>query len=99
MTDEILLEAIEKMDRAVEHARSQFTTVRTGRATPALVEKLMVEYYGADVPLQQLAGFQVPEARMLVVKPHDRGALPPSNGPSATPTWASRRPMTEPSFD
>jgi len=75
VTDEILLEAIEKMDRAVEHARSQFTTVRTGRATPALVEKLMVEYYGSDVPLQQLAGFQVPEARMLVVKPHDRGAL------------------------
>ena len=75
MTDEILLEAIEKMDRAIEHARSQFTTVRTGRATPALVEKLMVDYYGSDVPLQQLAGFQVPEARMLVVKPHDRGAL------------------------
>ena len=75
MTDEILLEAIEKMDRALEHVQSQFTTVRTGRATPALVEKLMVSYYGADVPLQQLAGFQVPEARMLVVKPHDRGAL------------------------
>ena len=54
---------------------SQFTTVRTGRATPALVEKLLVEYYGAPVPLQQLAGFQVPEARQLVVKPHDRGAL------------------------
>ena len=75
MTDDILLEAIDKMDKAVEHAQSQFTTVRTGRATPALVEKLMVSYYGADVPLQQLAGFQVPEARMLVVKPHDRGAL------------------------
>ena len=75
MTDEILLEAIEKMDKALEHVQSQFTTVRTGRATPALVEKLMVSYYGADVPLQQLAGFQVPEARMLVVKPHDRGAL------------------------
>lgn len=75
MTDEILLDAIDKMDKAVEHARSQFTTVRTGRATPAIVEKLMVEYYGADVPLQQLAGFQVPEARLLVVKPHDRGAL------------------------
>ena len=75
MTDEILLEAIEKMDKALEHVQSQFTTVRTGRATPALVEKLMVNYYGADVPLQQLAGFQVPEARMLVVKPHDRGAL------------------------
>ena len=75
MTDEIILEAIEKMDKALEHVQSQFTTVRTGRATPALVEKLMVSYYGSDVPLQQLAGFQVPEARMLVVKPHDRGAL------------------------
>jgi len=75
VTDDVLLEAIDKMDKAVEHAQSQFTTVRTGRATPALVEKLMVNYYGSDVPLQQLAGFQVPEARMLVVKPHDRGAL------------------------
>lgn len=75
MIDDSLLEAIEKMDKAVGHVQSQFSTVRTGRATPALVEKLMVTYYGADVPLQQLAGFQVPEARMLVVKPHDRGAL------------------------
>ena len=75
MIDDTLLEAIDKMDKAVEHAQSQFTTVRTGRATPALVEKLMVDYYGAQVPLQQLAGFQVPEARTLVVKPHDRGAL------------------------
>lgn len=66
---------MEKMHKAVEHVQSQFTTVRTGRATPALVERLQVEYYGAHVPLQQLAGFQVPEARMLVVKPHDRGAL------------------------
>ena len=56
MTDDILLEAIDKMDKAVEHAQAQFTTVRTGRATPALVEKLMVNYYGADCPLQQLAG-------------------------------------------
>lgn len=75
MTDDVLLEAIDKMDKAVEHVQSQFTTVRTGRATPALVEKLMVDYYGSDVPLQQLAGFQVPEARLLVVKPHDRSAL------------------------
>jgi ribosome recycling factor len=73
--EETILEAIEKMEKAVEHVQSQFTTVRTGRATPALVEKLLVEYYGASVPLQQLAGFQVPEARQLVVKPHDRGAL------------------------
>ena len=75
MTDDILLEAIDKMDKAVEHAQIQFTTIRTGRATPALVEKLMVNYYGSDVPLQQLAGFQVPEARTLVIKPHDRGSL------------------------
>jgi ribosome recycling factor len=73
--DDILLEAIDKMDKAVEHAQSQFATVRTGRATPALVEKLQVNYYGSDVPLQQLAGFQVPEARTLVIKPHDRGSI------------------------
>jgi ribosome recycling factor len=73
--DDILLEAIDKMDKAVEHAQSQFSTVRTGRATPALVEKLPVNYYGSDVPLLQLAGFQVPEARTLVIKPHDRGSI------------------------
>lgn len=75
VTEDTILEAMEKMEKAVEHVQNQFTTVRTGRATPALVEKLLVEYYGAPVPLQQLAGFQVPEARQLVVKPHDRGAL------------------------
>jgi len=73
--EETVLEAIEKMEKAVDHVQNQFTTVRTGRATPALVEKLHVEYYGSQVALQQLAGFQVPEARQLVVKPHDRGAL------------------------
>jgi ribosome recycling factor len=75
VTEDTILEAMEKMEKAVEHVQNQFTTVRTGRATPALVEKLLVEYYGSPVPLQQLAGFQVPEARQLVVKPHDRGAL------------------------
>jgi ribosome recycling factor len=55
--------------------QGQFTTVRTGRANPALVEKLQVEYYGSKCPIQQLASFQVPEARTLVVKPHDRGSL------------------------
>jgi ribosome recycling factor len=73
--EDTLLETIDKMDKAVEHAQNQFATVRTGRATPALVERLMVNYYGADVPLQQLAGFSVPEARTLVIKPHDRGAM------------------------
>jgi ribosome recycling factor len=73
--EDTLLEAVDKMERAVAHVQSQFSTVRTGRANPALVEKLSVEYYGSSVPLQQLAGFQVPEARTLVVKPHDRGSL------------------------
>lgn len=75
MIEDTLLEAVDKMERAVAHVQSQYSTVRTGRANPALVEKLMVEYYGSTVPLQQLAGFQVPEARTLVVKPHDRGAM------------------------
>jgi ribosome recycling factor len=73
--DETLLEAIEKMDKAIEHVQSQFVTVRTGRATPALVDRIVVDYYGSSVPLQQLAGFQIPEARQLIVKPHDRGSL------------------------
>jgi len=75
--EETLLDAMDKMDKAVEHVQGQFGTVRTGRASPALVEKLNVEYYGAPVQLQQLATIQVPEARMLLIKPHDRGALAP----------------------
>jgi len=73
--EETLLEAMEKMEKALEHTQSQFSTVRTGRATPALVDRLLVSYYGADVPLRELATFQVPEARVLIVKPHDRGSL------------------------
>jgi ribosome recycling factor len=73
--DETLLDAIEKMDKALEHTQHQFSTVRTGRASPALVERLNVHYYGSEVPLQQLATFQVPEARMLVIKPHDRATM------------------------
>ena len=75
MIEETLLEAVEKMEKAVSHVQAQYSSVRTGRANPALVEKLPVEYYGSTVPLQQLAGFQVPEARTLVVKPHDRGSM------------------------
>ena len=75
--EETLLEAIDKMDKAVEHVQTQFPTVRTGRATPALVETLIVEYYGSPVPLQQLAAIQVPEARQLLVqaaRPRPRSA-------------------------
>jgi ribosome recycling factor len=72
---DVLSETKEKMGKAVEHTRSEFGSVRTGRATPALVEKLLVDYYGTEVPLQQLAGFTVPEARTLVVAPYDRNAV------------------------
>jgi len=72
---EICSDAHERMGRAVEHTQSDFSTVRTGRATPALVEKLKVDYYGAEVPLQQLAGFSVPEARVLVIQPFDKGSV------------------------
>ena len=75
MIDETLLEAMDKMDKAVEHTQQQFATVRTGRATPSLVERINVEYYGAPVPLQQIASISVPEARQLLIKPHDRNSL------------------------
>ena len=68
-------DARDKMHKVVVHLQDQFGAVRTGRATPALVEKLRVDYFGSEVPLQQLAGFSVPEARVLVVAPYDKGAL------------------------
>ena len=71
----VLAESREKMHKAVLHAQAEFGTVRTGRASPALVEKLRVDYYGTPVPLQQLAGFSVPEARLLVITPYDKGAM------------------------
>ncbi len=77
MIEDTLLETMDKMEKAVEHTRSQFSTVRTGRATPALVDRLTIKYYGAQVPLQQLASISVPEARQLLIKPHDRSTLEP----------------------
>ena len=75
MIEETLLEAMDKMDKAVEHTQGQFSTVRTGRATPALVDRLHATYYGAEVPLQQLATFQVPEPRVLTITPYDKSSL------------------------
>jgi len=75
MASMVIDDTRERMARAVERARSEFSSIRTGRAAPALVEKIPVEYYGSDVPLQQLAGFSVPEARMLVISPFDKGAM------------------------
>ena len=65
------------MKKAVVHARSEFGSIRTGRAAPALVEKLIVSAYGQDMPLQQLAGFSVPEARQLIITPYDRANMGP----------------------
>lgn len=75
LIDLVLEEAAESMAGAVAHARQQFGGVRTGRATPVLVEKMPVMYYGAPVPLQQLASFSVPEARMLVITPFDKDSV------------------------
>jgi ribosome recycling factor len=73
--DAVLEDSREKMAKAVGHTQAEFSTVRTGRAAPALVEKLKVSYYGSDVPLQQLAGIQVPEARLMVITPYDKSSL------------------------
>ena len=75
MLELVLEEARERMGKAVAHARHEFSTVRTGRASSALVEGLLVDYYGSEVPLKQLAGFSVPEARLLVINPFDKGSL------------------------
>ena len=75
MTHAKVDEAKDRMRKAVVHLQEEFSSVRTGRATPALVEKLKVDYYGSEVPLQQLAGFAVPEPRVLVVSPYDKGAV------------------------
>jgi ribosome recycling factor len=73
--DDTLLEAEEKMERAIEHAKEDFATVRTGRATPAMFAKIMVDYYGSPTPLPQLASIAVPEARMAIIKPYDASQI------------------------
>ncbi|MEJ2578326.1 MAG: ribosome recycling factor [Kineosporiaceae bacterium] len=76
MIDETLLEAEEKMDKAIEVAKEDFAAIRTGRANPAMFAKIMVDYYGAPTPLQQLASFATPEARVVILNPFDRSAMP-----------------------
>jgi ribosome recycling factor len=71
----VIDECTDKMRKAVAHLQSEFAAVRTGRASSALVEKLRVDAYGSDVPLQQLAGFGVPEPRVLTISPYDKGTI------------------------
>jgi ribosome recycling factor len=75
MIDDALLEAEEKMEKALGVARDEFAAIRTGRATPAMFSKIVVDYYGAITPVQQLASFQVPEPRMAIITPYDKGSL------------------------
>ena len=75
MIDETLLEAEEKMEKAVNVAKHDMSTIRTGRATPAMFEGLTVDYYGAPTPLNQMASINVPEARMATIKPYDASQL------------------------
>jgi ribosome recycling factor len=70
-----MAECREGMAKAISHTQSELASIRTGRAAPALVERIRVDYYGAEVPLQQVAGISVPEARMLVVTPYDKSSL------------------------
>ncbi|HSJ26957.1 MAG TPA: ribosome recycling factor [Acidimicrobiia bacterium] len=76
MLDDLLDEARKSMDTAVEHVGSEFATVRTGRANPQILHRISAEYYGTPTPLLQLASMSVPEPRLLVVQPFDKGALP-----------------------
>lgn len=75
MIEEILLEANEKMDKAIDVARSDFGDIRSGRANAGMFEKIQVEYYGAMTPLQQLASITIPEARTVMIQPFDRSSL------------------------
>src|SRR6266567_1401770 len=75
MIDETLLEAEEKMEKAVAVAKDDFATIRTGRAHPSMFNKITAEYYGTQTPVNQLASFHMPEPRMVVVQPFDKSSM------------------------
>ena len=75
MISDVLAEAKDKMHKSVEAAKDDFSNVRTGRANPALFQKILVDYYGTPTPLGQLAGMNNPEARTLMITPYDKGSL------------------------
>ena len=75
MINDILKEADGKMDKSVAATREEFATIRAGRAQPSMFSKIMVDYYGTPTPIQQLASFTAPEARIILVQPFDMGAM------------------------
>jgi ribosome recycling factor len=76
VVNEILSEAQAEMDKTIEAFKHEMTTVRTGRASASLLESIRVEYYGAHVPILQVANVAVPEARLIVITPYDKSAIP-----------------------
>src|ERR1700757_4911621 len=74
-SDELVADAGNRMDKSVEHARNEFNTVRTGRASAGLLDRITIEYYGTPTPLKQLATVNVPEPRMLTVQPFDPSSI------------------------
>ena len=75
MINQVLSEADQKMDKSVESTREEFAAIRAGRAHPSMFSKLVADYYGTPTPLQQLASFTAPEARIILVQPYDMGAM------------------------
>ena len=75
MIDESLLEAEEKMEKAVAVAKDEFSGIRTGRAHPSMFNKVTAEYYGTQTPVNQLASFHLPEPRMVIIQPYDKGSM------------------------
>jgi ribosome recycling factor len=75
MLKDVMKDARERMEKAVESLQTDLRSIRTGRASPALVERLAVDYYGAPTPLNQLAGISVPEPRILMIRPWDRNTI------------------------
>ena len=75
MINDILNEADGKMDKSVEATREEFAAIRAGRAHPSMFNKILVDYYGTPTPLQQLASFTAPEARIIIISPYDMGAM------------------------
>ena len=75
MIDETLFDAEEKMEKAVSVSRDDLSTIRTGRANPSMINRIVIDYYGSATPITQLASINVPEARLVVIKPYEAGQL------------------------
>ena len=84
--DQLIQDAQKRMDASVEHTKTEFNTVRTGRASAALLDRVQIDYYGQQTPLKQLATINVPEPRMLTIQPHRHRMTPGT----VIPSWSSR---------